>query len=87
MSGAMATRDYSRRRLGFPEETAYALISQSQNFDFLEEYRDNIVAIVLSRTRGSPGRASFHPRGYNVRLLFALTAGLAESKLEEHDDR
>src|SRR5690606_10961623 len=37
--------------MGFPEETPYGVDISIPNFDFLEEYRDDITALVLTHGR------------------------------------
>jgi ribonuclease J len=73
--------------MGFPEETAYGVDISIPNFDFLEEYRDNIVAIVLTHGHEDHlGALPFILKRFNVPVYCShFTAGLAESKLEEHD--
>ncbi|HKR59928.1 MAG TPA: ribonuclease J [Pyrinomonadaceae bacterium] len=73
--------------MGFPEETAYGVDISIPNFDFLEEYRDNIVAIVLTHGHEDHlGALPFILKKFNVPVYCShFTAGLAESKLEEHD--
>ena len=73
--------------MGFPEETAYGVDISIPNFDFLEEYRDNIVAIVLTHGHEDHiGALPFILKRFNVPVYCShFTAGLAESKLDEHD--
>ena len=73
--------------MGFPEETAYGVDISIPNFEFLEEYRDNIVAIVLTHGHEDHiGALPFILKKFNVPVYCShFTAGLAESKLEEHD--
>ncbi len=73
--------------MGFPEETAYGVDISIPNFDFLEEYRDNITAIVLTHGHEDHlGALPFILKKFNVPVYCShFTAGLAESKLEEHD--
>lgn len=73
--------------MGFPEETAYGVDISIPNFDFLEEYRDNIRAIVLTHGHEDHlGALPFILKKFNVPVYCShFTAGLAESKLEEHD--
>lgn len=73
--------------MGFPEETAYGVDISIPNFDFLEEYRDNITAIVLTHGHEDHlGALPFILKRFNVPVYCShFTAGLAESKLEEHD--
>src|SRR5687767_2588983 len=73
--------------MGFPEETAYGVDISIPNFEFLEEYRDNIVAIVLTHGHEDHiGALPFILKKFNVPVYCShFTAGLAESKLDEHD--
>jgi ribonuclease J len=73
--------------MGFPEETAYGVDISIPNFEFLEEYRDNIVAVVLTHGHEDHiGALPFVLKKFNVPVYCShFTAGLAESKLEEHD--
>ncbi|HET6671113.1 MAG TPA: ribonuclease J [Pyrinomonadaceae bacterium] len=73
--------------MGFPEETAYGVDISIPNFEFLEEYRDNIVAIVLTHGHEDHlGALPFILKRFNVPVYCShFTAGLAESKLAEHD--
>jgi ribonuclease J len=73
--------------MGFPEESAYGVDVCIPNFDFLEEYRDNITAIVLTHGHEDHlGALPYLLKKFNVPVYCShFTAGLAESKLEEHD--
>jgi len=73
--------------MGFPEETAYGVDVCIPNFDFLEEYRDHITAIVLTHGHEDHlGALPYILKRFNVPVYCShFTAGLAESKLEEHE--
>ncbi len=73
--------------MGFPEETAYGVDVCIPNFDFLERYRDNVTAIVLTHGHEDHlGALPYILKKFNVPVYCShFTAGLAESKLEEHD--
>lgn len=73
--------------MGFPEESAYGVDVCIPNFDFLEQYRDNITAIVLTHGHEDHlGALPYVLKKFNVPVYCShFTAGLAESKLEEHD--
>ena len=73
--------------MGFPEETAYGVDVCIPDFDFLEEYRDNITAIVLTHGHEDHlGALPYILKKFNVPVYCShFTAGLAETKLEEHD--
>jgi len=73
--------------MGFPEETAYGVDVCVPDFEFLEEYRDHITAIVLTHGHEDHlGALPYLLKRFNVPVYCShFTAGLAESKLEEHD--
>jgi ribonuclease J len=73
--------------MGFPEESAYGVDVCVPDFDFLEEYRDNIVAIVLTHGHEDHiGAVPYLLKKFNVPIYAShFTMGLVESKLEEHD--
>ncbi|MEK6282266.1 MAG: ribonuclease J [Acidobacteriota bacterium] len=73
--------------MGFPEESAYGVDVCIPNFDFLEQYRDNITAIVLTHGHEDHlGALPYLLKKFNVPVYCShFTAGLAESKLEEHN--
>jgi ribonuclease J len=73
--------------MGFPEETAYGVDVSVPDFDFLEEYRDQILAVVLTHGHEDHlGALPYLLKKFNVPVYCShFTAGLAESKLEEHD--
>jgi ribonuclease J len=73
--------------MGFPEESAYGVDVCIPNFDFLEEYRDSITAIVLTHGHEDHlGALPYILKKFNVPVYCShFTAGLAESKLDEHN--
>jgi ribonuclease J len=73
--------------MGFPEETAYGVDVSIPNFDFLEPYREEITAIVLTHGHEDHlGALPYILKKFNVPVYCShFTAGLAESKLEEHE--
>jgi ribonuclease J len=73
--------------MGFPQETAYGVDVEVPDFDFLEEYRDNIVAVVITHGHEDHiGAVPYVLKKFNVPLYAShFTMGLIESKLEEHD--
>src|SRR5258708_11437346 len=73
--------------MGFPEEASYGVDVCIPNFDFLEEYRDEITAIVLTHGHEDHlGALPYLLKKFNVPVYCShFTAGLAESKLEEHE--
>src|SRR3954470_18656377 len=73
--------------MGFPEESAYGVDISIPNFGFLDEYRDAITAIILTHGHEDHlGALPYILKRFNVPVYCShFTAGLAESKLEEHD--
>ena len=73
--------------MGFPEETAYGVDVSIPNFSFLDEYRDEMTAIDLTHGHEDHlGALPYLLKKFNVPVYCShFTAGLAESKLEEHD--
>jgi len=73
--------------MGFPEESAYGVDVCIPDFDFLEEYRENIVAVVLTHGHEDHiGALPYVLKRFNVPVYAShFTMGLVESKLEEHE--
>jgi ribonuclease J len=73
--------------MGFPEETAYGVDVCIPDFEFLEEFREHITAIVLTHGHEDHlGALPYILKKFNVPVYCShFTAGLAESKLEEHE--
>lgn len=73
--------------MGFPEESVYGVDVSIPDFDFLEQYRDNITAIVLTHGHEDHlGALPYILKKFNVPVYAShFTVGLAERKLEEHD--
>jgi ribonuclease J len=73
--------------MGFPEESAYGVDVCVPDFDFLDEYREHITAIVLTHGHEDHlGALPYILKKFNVPVYAShYTVGLAESKLEEHD--
>ncbi len=73
--------------MGFPEESVYGVDVCVPDFDFLEEYRDNITAIILTHGHEDHlGALPYILKKFNVPVYAShFTAGLADRKLEEHD--
>src|SRR6266567_8565180 len=73
--------------MGFPEESAYGVDVCIPDFACLEEYRDSITAIVLTHGHEDHlGALPYLLKKFNVPVYCShFTAGLAESKLAEHE--
>jgi ribonuclease J len=73
--------------MGFPEESVYGVDVCVPDFEFLEEYRDNITAIILTHGHEDHlGALPYILKKFNVPVYAShFTVGLAERKLEEHD--
>ncbi|HEX7958192.1 MAG TPA: ribonuclease J [Pyrinomonadaceae bacterium] len=72
--------------MGFPQETAYGVDVEVPDFDFLEKYRDQILAVVITHGHEDHiGAVPYVLKKFNVPLYAShFTMGLIESKLEEH---
>ena len=73
--------------MGFPEESSYVVDVCVPDFDFLEEYREQLTAVVLTHGHEDHlGALPYLLKQFNLPVYCShFTAGLAESKLEEHD--
>jgi len=73
--------------MGFPEESAYGVDVCIPDFEFLEEYRENIIAAVITHGHEDHiGALPYLLKKFNVPVYAShFTMGLIESKLEEHD--
>jgi ribonuclease J len=73
--------------MGFPEESVYGVDVSIPNFSVLDEYKDDITAIVLTHGHEDHlGALPYLLKRFNVPVYCShFTAGLAESKLEEHE--
>jgi ribonuclease J len=73
--------------MGFPEESAYGVDVCVPDFDFLDEYREHITAIVLTHGHEDHlGALPYILKKFNVPVYAShFTVGLAESKLQEHN--
>jgi ribonuclease J len=73
--------------MGFPAETAFGVDVCVPDFSFLDEYKDDITAIILTHGHEDHlGALPYVLKRFNVPVYCShFTAGLAESKLEEHD--
>ncbi len=73
--------------MGFPEESVYGVDVSVPDFDFLEEYREQLSAIVLTHGHEDHlGALPYILKKFNVPVYAShFTAGLADRKLDEHD--
>src|SRR5882757_729195 len=73
--------------MGFPEESVYGVDVCIPDFDVLEQYRDEITAIVLTHGHEDHlGALPYLLKRFNVPVYAShFTLGLAESKLDEHN--
>jgi ribonuclease J len=71
--------------MGFPEETPYGVDISIPNFDFLEEYRDDLIAIILTHGHEDHvGALAYILKKFNVPVYGSrFTLALAEKRLEE----
>jgi ribonuclease J len=71
--------------MGFPEETPYGVDISIPNFDFLEEYREDLTAIILTHGHEDHiGALSYILKKYNLPVYSSrFTLALAEKRLEE----
>jgi len=73
--------------MGFPEETPYGVDISIPNFDFLEEYRSDISALILTHGHEDHiGALPYFLKKFNVPVYASrFTTALAERRLEEHE--
>lgn len=73
--------------MGFPEESVYGVDVAIPDFDFLDEYRDELTAIVLTHGHEDHlGALPYLLKKFNLPVYASqYTISLAESKLEEHN--
>ena len=71
--------------MGFPEETPFGVDISIPDFDFLEEYRDDLTALILTRGHEDHiGALSYLLRKFNLPVYSSrFTLALAEKRLEE----
>jgi ribonuclease J len=72
--------------MGFPEETPFGVDISIPNFDFLEEYRDDLTAIILTHGHEDHiGALTYILKKFNLPVYASrFTISLAEKRLEEH---
>lgn len=73
--------------MGFPEETPYGVDISIPNFDFLEEYRDELTAIILTHGHEDHiGALAYVLRKFNLPVYGSrFTLALTEKRLDEFD--
>lgn len=73
--------------MGFPEETPFGVDISIPDFDFLESYRDDLTAIILTHGHEDHiGALPFILRKYNLPVYSSrFTLALCERKLEEFE--
>ena len=73
--------------MGFPEETPFGVDISIPNFDFLEEYRDDLTALVLTHGHEDHiGALAYLLRKFNLPVYASrFTHALAEKRLEEFE--
>ena len=71
--------------MGFPEETPFGVDISIPNFDFLEEYRDDLTAIILTHGHEDHiGALSYILKKFNLPVYASrFTLALTEKRLEE----
>jgi ribonuclease J len=72
--------------MGFPEEKPYGVDISIPNFDFLEEFADDLTALVLTHGHEDHiGALPYFLKRFNLPVYASrFTAALADRKLEEH---
>lgn len=72
--------------MGFPEEKPYGVDISIPNFDFLEEYSDDLTALILTHGHEDHiGALPYFLKRFNLPVYASrFTAALADKKLEEH---
>ena len=73
--------------MGFPEESVYGVDISIPDFEILEEFRDEITAIILTHGHEDHlGALPYILKKFNVPVYASrFTLGLAEYKLDEHN--
>lgn len=72
--------------MGFPEETPYGVDISIPNFDFLDEYRDDVTALILTHGHEDHiGALPYFLKKFNVPVYTSrFTMALIERRLDEH---
>jgi ribonuclease J len=73
--------------MGFPEETPFGVDISIPNFDFLEDYRDDLTALVLTHGHEDHiGALAYILKKFNIPVYGSrFTLALAEKRLSEFD--
>lgn len=73
--------------MGFPEETPYGVDVSIPNFDFLDEYKDDLTALFLTHGHEDHiGALPYFLKKFNLPVYGSnFTLALAEKRLEEHN--
>ncbi len=73
--------------MGFPEETPYGVDISIPNFDFLDEYKDNLTALILTHGHEDHiGALPYFLKKFNLPVYGSrFTLALADKKLDEHE--
>ncbi|HLA95009.1 MAG TPA: ribonuclease J, partial [Pyrinomonadaceae bacterium] len=73
--------------MGFPEETPYGVDISIPNFDFLEEYRDDMTALILTHGHEDHiGALAYILKKFNLPVYASrFTHALAEKRLSEFE--
>ncbi len=72
--------------MGFPEETPYGVDISIPNFDFLDAYRDDLTALILTHGHEDHiGALPYFLKKFNLPVYASrFTLALADKRLEEH---
>jgi ribonuclease J len=72
--------------MGFPEETPYGVDISIPDFEFLEQYRDDLTALILTHGHEDHiGALPYFLKKFNLPVYSArFTLALAEKRLDEH---
>jgi ribonuclease J len=72
--------------MGFPEEAAYGVDVCVPNFDFLDQYKNDLIALIITHGHEDHiGALPYILKKFNLPVYGSrFTLGLAESKLNEH---
>ena len=73
--------------MGFPEETPFGVDISIPNFDFLEEHKDDLTALILTHGHEDHiGALPYFLKKFNLPVYGSrFTLALAEKRLEEHN--